>query len=118
MVNSWLAATTEVAIRALPARPGALLVAATDSNLQGDVFGDRMREITAEAGCAFERLRSARDDWNEASAGGAARTALSTPGRREEGVHVNSITMKMVKSYARACALLHSCIKTFARRRR
>ncbi|CAM5278239.1 MAG: DUF3991 domain-containing protein [Xanthobacteraceae bacterium] len=57
--------TTEAAIRALAARPGVLLVAATDSNLQGDVFGDRIRAIAAEAGCGYERLRPAREDWNE-----------------------------------------------------
>ena len=57
--------TTEAAMRALAARPGVLLVAATDSNLQGDVFGDRIRAIAAEAGCDYERLRPAREDWNE-----------------------------------------------------
>ncbi|MGX9394071.1 DUF3991 domain-containing protein (plasmid) [Nitrobacteraceae bacterium UC4446_H13] len=62
--GGWSPAT-EAAIRILGARPNALLVAATDSNRQGDVFGDRIRLIAEEVGSGFERLRSARDDWNE-----------------------------------------------------
>ncbi|MBN9581194.1 MAG: DUF3991 domain-containing protein [Afipia sp.] len=62
--GGWSPAT-DAAIRALAGRPDALLVAATDSNLQGDVFGDRIRAIAEAEGCRFERLRSREDDWNE-----------------------------------------------------
>ncbi len=62
--GGWSPAT-EAAIRALAARPGMLLVAATDSNLQGDVFCDRIRAIAGEGGCGYDRLRPSRDDWNE-----------------------------------------------------
>lgn len=62
--GGWSPAT-EAAIRAIAARPGVLLVAATDSNLQGDSFGDRIRAITVETGAGYDRLRPVRDDWNE-----------------------------------------------------
>ena len=62
--GGWSPAT-EIALHAISARPGTLLVAATDSNLQGDVFGDRIRAVAETEGCAFERLRSREDDWNE-----------------------------------------------------
>lgn len=62
--GGWSPAT-EAAIRAIAARPGVLLVAATDSNLQGDVFGNRLRAIAEEVGCGYERLRPVHDDWNE-----------------------------------------------------
>lgn len=62
--GGWSPAT-EAAIRAIAAMPGTLLVAATDSNLQGDVFGDRIRAIAMEAGAEYDRLRAAHDDWND-----------------------------------------------------
>ncbi|RWI63621.1 MAG: DUF3991 domain-containing protein [Mesorhizobium sp.] len=62
--GGW-APATEVAIRRLAARKGALLVAATDNNAQGDVYAGRLERIAVEAGCGFERLRPAADDWNE-----------------------------------------------------
>lgn len=62
--GGWSPAT-EAAIRAIASAPGMHLVAATDSNLQGDVFGDRVRVIATEAGAHYERNRSPHDDWNE-----------------------------------------------------
>ncbi|RUV47327.1 DUF3991 domain-containing protein, partial [Mesorhizobium sp. M5C.F.Ca.IN.020.29.1.1] len=62
--GGW-APATEAAIRRLASRNGALLVAATDNNDQGDVYAGRLEQIAVEAGCRFERLRPAADDWNE-----------------------------------------------------
>lgn len=62
--GGWSPAT-EAAIRVIAAKPGMRLVAATDSNIQGDVFGDRIRAIATEAGADYGRLRAARDDWND-----------------------------------------------------
>jgi hypothetical protein len=55
---------TEAAIRLLAERPEARLVAATDANPQGEVFVARLRELTGEISCAFQRLRPAAEDWN------------------------------------------------------
>lgn len=60
---------TDAAIANLAARPGTLLVAATDANRQGDVFADRIREVAVKAGCAFERRTPPIDDWNESLKG-------------------------------------------------
>lgn len=62
--GGWSPAT-EAAIRAIAAKAGTRLVAATDSNLQGDVFGDRIRAIAMEAGAEYDRLRAPHDDWND-----------------------------------------------------
>ncbi|MBY5827399.1 DUF3991 and toprim domain-containing protein [Rhizobium leguminosarum] len=62
--GGW-APATEAAIRILAASPGMLLVAATDNNAQGDVYSDRIERIARHAGCAFQRLRPSRQDWNE-----------------------------------------------------
>ncbi|TGQ13610.1 DUF3991 domain-containing protein [Mesorhizobium sp. M00.F.Ca.ET.217.01.1.1] len=62
--GGWAPATV-AAIRGLAARNGALLVAATDNNTQGDVYAAQLETIAVEAGCGFERLRPAADDWNE-----------------------------------------------------
>ncbi|RUX02779.1 DUF3991 domain-containing protein [Mesorhizobium sp. M2A.F.Ca.ET.037.01.1.1] len=62
--GGWAPATV-AAIRRLAARNGALLVAATDNNDQGEVYARRLEAIAVEAGCGFERLRPAADDWNE-----------------------------------------------------
>lgn len=62
--GGWSPAT-EAALHAIAARRDTLLVAATDSNLQGDVFGDRIRAVAETEGCGFERLRSREEDWNE-----------------------------------------------------
>ncbi len=57
--------TTEAAIRALVARDNAVLVAATDNNAQGDAYAERLRAITTEASCGYERLRPTGEDWND-----------------------------------------------------
>lgn len=62
--GGWAPATV-AAMRALSARPGARLVAATDNNRQGDVYADRLAAIAQEVGCDHERLRPAPEDWNE-----------------------------------------------------
>lgn len=62
--GGW-APATEVAIRGFSAQPNVVLVAATDNNLQGDHYGERIRAIAQEAGCRFDRLRPHAEDWNE-----------------------------------------------------
>ncbi|WP_314962669.1 DUF3991 and toprim domain-containing protein [Bradyrhizobium cosmicum] len=62
--GGWAPATL-AAIRALSARPGARLVAATDNNRQGEVYADRLGAVAQEVGCDYERLRPATEDWNE-----------------------------------------------------
>lgn len=57
---------TDAALRALAARPGAMLVAATDANDQGETYAERLRVLAEHTGCAWQRLRPAADDWNEA----------------------------------------------------
>lgn len=71
--GGWSPAT-ETAIRTLAARDGALLVAATDNDTQGEVYSERLEAIAAEAACAFERVRPAGDDWNEDLAEGRSAT--------------------------------------------
>lgn len=61
--GGWSPAT-DAAIRALAARDGALLVAATDNNAQGDRYADRLESAAAESGCSFARLRPMAVDWN------------------------------------------------------
>lgn len=58
--------STEAAVRALAARHGAQLVAATDDNRQGEAFADRLREIAQTAGCDWLRLKPPAEDWNDA----------------------------------------------------
>jgi hypothetical protein len=41
------------------------LVAATDNNVQGEVFADRIRQMAEVAGCDFSRLMPRHEDWNE-----------------------------------------------------
>ncbi|MCC8956024.1 DUF3991 domain-containing protein [Bradyrhizobium sp. Pear77] len=62
--GGWAPATV-AAIRALSARPGARLVAATDNNRQGEVYADRLAAIAQEVGCDYDRLRPATEDWND-----------------------------------------------------
>jgi hypothetical protein len=71
--GGW-APATEAAIRALAARPSAVIVAATDNNSQGEIYAERLRLIAAEMACAYRRLRPLGDDWNE---------DLRTQGRRK-----------------------------------
>ncbi|WCK80205.1 DUF3991 and TOPRIM domain-containing protein [Agrobacterium fabrum] len=56
---------TWLALETLASGEGAWLVAATDKNVQGEVFADRLRQMADSAGCDFSRLRSQSDDWNE-----------------------------------------------------
>ncbi|MGF7007960.1 hypothetical protein J2X50_003399 [Aminobacter sp. BE322] len=57
---------TDAALRVLAGRPGAMMVAATDANDQGETFAERLRVLAENAGCGWQRLRPAADDWNEA----------------------------------------------------
>jgi len=61
--GGWSPAT-DAAIRMLAVRGGALLVAATDNNAQGDRYADRLEDASIEAGCGFARLRPRSVDWN------------------------------------------------------
>jgi len=63
--GGWSPAT-DAAIRALAAVAGALLVAATDNNRQGETYADRLKAIAIAVGCGFERLQPAHVDWNAA----------------------------------------------------
>ncbi|NTE56597.1 DUF3991 domain-containing protein [Agrobacterium tumefaciens] len=63
--GGWSPAT-EVAVRKLAARPGIVLVAATDANSQGETFAGRLRTIADEVGCGWLRLKPPSEDWNEA----------------------------------------------------
>jgi hypothetical protein len=53
--DGWSPATV-AAIRALSARAGARLVAATDNNWQEEVHADRLEVVAQEVGCDYERL--------------------------------------------------------------
>ncbi|NML76367.1 DUF3991 domain-containing protein [Rhizobium sp. S-51] len=57
--------TAEAALRALAAKPGVQMVAATDANPQGDMFAERLRTLADDADCDWTRLRSPEEDWNE-----------------------------------------------------
>ncbi|WP_246723800.1 toprim domain-containing protein [Rhizobium sp. ARZ01] len=63
--GDWSPAT-DAALGVLAARPGLKLVAATDSNSQGEVYADRLRAIAENVGSDWQRLRPPADDWNEA----------------------------------------------------
>lgn len=63
--GGWSPAT-ESAVRRSAARPGAVLVAATDSNSQGETFAGRLRTIAEEVACDWLRLKPPAEDWNEA----------------------------------------------------
>jgi hypothetical protein len=63
--GGWSPAT-EAAVRRLAARPGAVLVAATDANSQGETFAGRLRDIAEEVGCDWLRLTPPAEDWNDA----------------------------------------------------
>ncbi|PZP20312.1 MAG: hypothetical protein DI607_00265, partial [Sphingomonas hengshuiensis] len=56
---------TDAALRDLAARPGVLLVAATDANAQGETFSERLRALAEAFGCMWQRLRPSAEDWNE-----------------------------------------------------
>ncbi|MCD2184860.1 DUF3991 and toprim domain-containing protein [Rhizobium sp. GN54] len=63
--GGWSPAT-DAAVRKLAARRGAVLVAATDANSQGETFAGRLREIADEVGRDWLRLKPPAEDWNEA----------------------------------------------------
>ncbi|MUZ75533.1 DUF3991 domain-containing protein [Agrobacterium vitis] len=62
--GGWSPLTAQ-ALENLASGEGAWLVAATDNNVQGEVFADRLRQMADRAGCDFSRLRPQCDDWNE-----------------------------------------------------
>ena len=62
--GGWSPLTAQ-ALEKLASRDGAWLVAATDHNVQGEVFADRLRQMAECATCDFSRLRSRCEDWNE-----------------------------------------------------
>jgi hypothetical protein len=57
---------TDAAVRKLATRPGAVLIAATDANNQGETFAGRLRDIADEVGCDWLRLTPPAEDWNDA----------------------------------------------------
>lgn len=57
--------TTEAALHGLAGQGGALLVAATDNDPQGEVYADRVREIADASGADWLRLRPTEQDWNK-----------------------------------------------------
>ncbi|WP_246674723.1 toprim domain-containing protein [Mesorhizobium sp. B4-1-3] len=61
--SGWSPAT-DAALRALAARPGVELVAATDNNKQGEIYADRLLGLREQARCCGDRLRPVADDWN------------------------------------------------------
>jgi hypothetical protein len=63
--GGWSPAT-EVALGALSRRAGAMLIAATDANSQGDAFAHRLCALAEHSGCGWQRLRPPTEDWNEA----------------------------------------------------
>ena len=63
--GGWSPAT-EAALRSVASRSDVQIVAATDSNAQGEVFAVRLREIAEVAGCDWLRLRPPAEDWNDA----------------------------------------------------
>ncbi|MCW0001818.1 DUF3991 and toprim domain-containing protein [Pararhizobium sp. YC-54] len=62
--GGWSPLTAQ-ALETLASGDGAWLVAATDNNVQGEVFADRLRQMADTASCNFSRLRPRSEDWNE-----------------------------------------------------
>jgi hypothetical protein len=62
--GGWSPLTAQ-ALETLAAWRNTQLVAATDNNVQGEVFADRIRQMAEVAGCDLSRLRPRREDWNE-----------------------------------------------------
>lgn len=62
--GGWAPATV-AAIKVLAARERSQLVAATDNNIQGEIYAERLKAIATEVGGGFERLRPTAGDWNE-----------------------------------------------------
>ncbi|NTI26563.1 DUF3991 domain-containing protein (plasmid) [Rhizobium rhizogenes] len=63
--GGWSPAT-DVAVHKLAARSGAVLIAATDANSQGETFAGRLRAIADDVGCDWLRLKPLAEDWNDA----------------------------------------------------
>ncbi len=61
--GGWSPAS-DAAIRAIAARPGILIAAATDNDRQGEIYAGRLQEIVRGTGCRYERLRPSTQDWN------------------------------------------------------
>lgn len=55
---------TDAALRLLSARRGAVVVAATDADSQGEAFSERLRTLADAVGCRWQRLRPPAEDWN------------------------------------------------------
>ncbi|KQS95451.1 DUF3991 and toprim domain-containing protein [Rhizobium sp. Leaf386] len=62
--GGWSPLTAE-ALETLASQRNTQLVAATDNNVQGEVFADRIRQMADSAGCDFTRLKPRTEDWNE-----------------------------------------------------
>lgn len=62
--GGWSPLTAQ-ALKTLACVENAWLVAATDNNVQGEVFADRLRQMADSAGRDFSRLRPQCEDWNE-----------------------------------------------------
>ena len=62
--DEWAPATL-AAIRDYARIPSMLLVAATDNNHQGGIYGDRIRAIAEEPKCKHDRFVPRGDAWNE-----------------------------------------------------
>lgn len=57
--------TTAWSLETLACGEGAWLVAATDNNVQGEIFADRLRQMANRARCDFSRQTPEAEDWNE-----------------------------------------------------
>jgi hypothetical protein len=62
--GGWSPAT-EAALNVIASRPGCQIIAATDSDPQGDVYAERLRLIAQSTGSDWQRLRPPADDWND-----------------------------------------------------
>ncbi len=62
--GGWSPASSE-ALLDLAVQSDALMVAATDSNPQGETYAARLEALAADAGCGFVRLCPELEDWNQ-----------------------------------------------------
>jgi hypothetical protein len=62
--GGWSPLTAQ-ALETLASQRETHIVAATDNNVQGEIFADRIRQMADVAGCDFSRLRPRAGDWNE-----------------------------------------------------
>jgi Toprim-like/Protein of unknown function (DUF3991) len=62
--GGW-APRTNVALDHYAARAEVHLIAATDADIQGDIYADSIRRIADAGRCDFSRLRPKAEDWNE-----------------------------------------------------